>query len=329
MREESINRFLHSRYGLLLMLTLSAVAVAAAYASGSPAWLSGSAVRSPLGFDPAEWLPAAPGAALALAGGLNLLATLLLIYINKHYNVLRSMSLLFAGLFLVMEAATPTLGMADGGMLLAIVVLAATVALYATFQQPQHTQQLFLSFCTVSAGALVDIACAPYLVALAMGCFQMRCTSPRCVVAALLGIATPWWIAWGFGGLDLAQLRAAVLLASPAAADGGAAVAHTLACVAATLLLGTGFGLFNLLKIYSYNARTRAYNGFIVVLAAVTMLLMVCDYGRLGAYLPLLNACAAIQMGHFFVINNRRRSYVAILCIVGLYAGLYAAGLLL
>ncbi len=99
--------------------------------------------------------------------GAQLFIALLLIYINKHYNVLRSISYLFAGLFLVMEAALPTLfvHMSDG-IFIAVVVLLSLIPLYTTFQDSERTRRVFLSFCIVSAGALVDITCAAYLIAL-------------------------------------------------------------------------------------------------------------------------------------------------------------------
>jgi lipopolysaccharide export LptBFGC system permease protein LptF len=40
-------------------------------------------------------------------------------------------------------------------------------------------------------------------------------------------------------------------------------------------------------------------------------------------YLPMLNVCAAIQVGHFFVINRRKRSYIGVLCVIALYVALY------
>lgn len=305
----------------MLMLSAGAVALAFLYRVETAPSTGWGLLRWP---ERAMELLSDPAISLSVAVGFNLLATLLLVYINKHYNILRSISLLFAGLFLVMEAAQPMLCVAmNAGLLLAVVMLLAVVPLYATFQQPGHTRQLFLSFCIVSAGALVEIACAAYLLALLMGCFQMRCTTPRSALAALLGVATPWWIAWGLGWLNVADLQWPEFVGPLALLDGGE-VAQVLVYAVATFLLGTGFGLFNLLKIYSYNARTRAYNGFVVVLAAMTVLLMLCDYTRLVVYLPLLNVCTAIQMGHFFIINNRRRSYIPILCIVALYAALYA-----
>ena len=93
------------------------------------------------------------------------------------------------------------------GIFIAVVVLLSLIPLYTTFQDSERTRRVFLSFCIVSAGALVDITCAAYLIALFVGCFQMRCITLRTMLAAVLGIITPWWIAWGTGALSVAAIR--------------------------------------------------------------------------------------------------------------------------
>lgn len=321
MREERLTDFLHSRYGFLLMALLSAGGTAGAYIV-RPAMASVTG-WGPLASPPATWFDGMPVASLCVGFGLNLFVAFILIYINKHYNVLRSISLLFAGLFLVMETALPslTVRMSDG-IFITLILLFALLPLYTAFQRPDRTRRVFISFCVVSAGALVDVTCAAYFLALFLGCFQMRCTTLHSVFAAILGMITPWWIAWGFGWLDIGEVRLPEFVSLFSVLD-GMKLAQVLVYACTSLVLGIGFGMFNLLKIYSYNARTRAYNGFLTVLALTTVALMLLDYNRLVIYLPTLNVCTAIQMGHFFVINRRRRSYIPILCVIGVYAALY------
>jgi hypothetical protein len=321
MREEKINDFAHSRYGFLLMALLAVAGTVCAYLyAPSMAPVAG---WGPLKLSPVEWFADAPLTAMCVALGLNIFVALLLIYINKHYNVLRSMSLLFAGMFLVMETAlTPlTVTMTDG-IVIAIVVLLSVIPLYTTFQRSDRTRRIFISFCLVSAGSLIDITCTAYLLALFLGCFQMRCSNLRTIVAALLGIITPWWIAWGFGAIHIGTVREWQFVSIFSALDSMKLV-QVLAYAATSFFICIGFCLVNLIRIYSYNARTRAYNGFIVLLAVITQILILVDYNRFVIYLPMLNVCAAIQVGHFFVINRRKRSYIGVLCVIALYVALY------
>lgn len=322
MREEKITAMMHSRYGFGLLLILSAVATVVAYLHGvgTDTLVSG---WGPLFASPSTWFVSEPLLSLGTAFGLNLFVALLLIYINKNYNVLRSMSLLFAGMFLVMETAHPafTTHLSDG-IIMALVVMLAVVPLYSTFQSPGLTRRVFLSFCMISVGALIDLTCAVYLVAFLLGCFQMRCLNVRTAVAAMLGVVTPWWIAWGFGAFSIADLHMPQMVSLFSVPD-GMKLAKVIVYAVVTMALGIGFGMFNLLKIYSYNARTRAYNGFFVVLSLTTLLLMLTDYNRLVIYIPMLNVCTALQIGHFFAINHRKRSYIPILCVIGVYVAFY------
>lgn len=86
-------------------------------------------------------------------------------------------------------------------------------------------------------------------------------------------------------------------------------------------------GIFNLIRIYSYNGRSRAFNGFITLTAVVTVALILADSVNTLSYLPLLNVCAAMQAGHFFTIINRRRTYVPVLCLIAVYVALYILNL--
>jgi hypothetical protein len=150
----------------------------------------------------------------------------------------------------------------------------------------------------------------------------MRCTNPRTIVAALLGIITPWWIAWGVGAIHIGSVREWQFVSIFSALDSMNLV-QVLVYAATSFFVCIGFCLVNLIRIYSYNARTRAYNGFIVLLAVITQILILVDYNRFVIYLPMLNVCAAIQVGHFFVINRRKRSYIGVLCVIAVYVALY------
>lgn len=93
------------------------------------------------------------------------------------------------------------------------------------------------------------------------------------------------------------------------------------------MFLGVVAGVFNMVKVYSYNARTRAYNGFFIVLFLLSCIFALVDYERFAVYLPMINLTAAFQIGHFFVINDQKRSYIPLLVIICLYIILYCCNL--
>ncbi len=91
-----------------------------------------------------------------------------------------------------------------------------------------------------------------------------------------------------------------------------------------TILVGVCFTIANILKILSYNSRVRAYNGFLTTAFIATAAFTLLDFNNFTFYIPLLNCLAAYQVGHFFTYRRHRRSYIAIVLLIGCYAGLYA-----
>ena len=79
-------------------------------------------------------------------------------------------------------------------------------------------------------------------------------------------------------------------------------------------------------KIISYNAQTRAYNGFFAMLSLLSILLMLIDFTNFIIYVPILNCCAALQLGHLFTIYESRRSYIGIIAVFVVYFALYLWG---
>ncbi|MCM1020624.1 MAG: hypothetical protein NC343_00645 [Muribaculum sp.] len=321
MNDGEITRFLHSRYGYLLMALIAVAATFHAFSLGS--FLNSTSTQGILGITPAnDWL--APGTARPLCGTLlTLVISAMLVIVNSRYNIIRGLSMLYAGIFLIFSAAVPSLSCnINSGSFMALAWVLTLIPLFSAYQRQLATRRIFLTICTATAATLIFMPplAIIYIPIYIAGCVQMRCLNLKTALAAIIGIVTPIWIIWGFGLTDvqtssfaLNNLFSPLKFATPALN----------ATVLTTIALGGIFALFNLIKIYNYNGRARAYNGFITITAVATILLLLIDSANTLAYLPLLNVCAAIQAGHFFSINNRRRSYVPILIIIAIYIALY------
>ena len=198
------------------------------------------------------------------------------------------------------------------------------------YQAPGHTRSIFLAFFIVACGvALTGVAQCAYLAAMLIGCAQMRVLRIRGFLAAIFGIVTPLWILWGFSIVSVADISLSDGAPSVLDADSRQQFLLVGAYTAVTLLTAFGLGLFNMLKIYSYNARSRAYNGFFVILTLITAVMLLADIRHVYAYLPVLNMCVALQIGQFFNINRQRHSYLGVFCLVALYAAVYTASLMI
>lgn len=269
-----------------------------------------------------DWLPAG-GTSLVINLVLNVLIAAMLILLNKRFNILRSPSDLFAGLFLILQMSLPSfMGQFYGGTLLCFAVLFLTYKLYMAFNRPYPLQPIFLIFFLLTVGAMSQYAYLFYIPVFMIGCAQMRIFSFKTLLAVGIGIIAPVWILWGFDLISLRDIKLPHFVNVFSAID-SKEMLQLLVTVGVTVMATFVFGILNLVRVFNYNSKTRAYNGFISIMSFVTIILVLADYTNSATYIPLLNCCAAFQMGHYFAINNYQRSYIAILGIIAVYIALY------
>lgn len=310
----------HTRWCFLLMILIAAGGTAFAYLTGNIAYFTDN-----VGFlfpSSDEWIPDRMWS-LCAGVGLSVLCAVFVNYLNKSFNIIRHITWLFAGLFILMQGAYPSvMGQLYDGTLMCAMLLLSIVPLFTAFQDPRATRRVFLAFCIVSFGSLFDIAFVGYLAVLLVGCLQMQCLKLKSFLALLLGVLTPYWIVIGSGAVALSDIRMPEFVSIFSSVPKGDALIM-LVYAGLTIFLGMVTGILNLIKVYSYNARTRAYNGFFLVLFLMSCILALADYRRFAVYLPIINLSSAFQIGHFFVINGQKRSYIPLSLIVASYIAVY------
>lgn len=320
MNERNIVALLHSRFGSLLMALIAVAATVVSFMSGNISHIPGDSGTWLLSAN--EWITN-PSISLIASLLTNIGVAALLIYINKQYNVLRSVSHLFAGMFLIMQMAHPAIfGQFHNGTLLCATVILSTAILFSSFNQPFPRQPIFLIFLMLCVGTMSQYAFAFYIPLFMLGCGQMRIFDIKTFTAALIGIITPLWIMWGFGLISVNDFKMPHLVDMFEAVNDKETI-QIVATTAFTVLLLFSMGILNLMRVYNLNSQMRAFNGFLSILSFATAICVIADFRNMETYVPLLNCCAAFQVGHFFVVNTQRRSYIAILAIIAIYATLY------
>lgn len=319
--EQRYTRLLRSGWVALLIICLS---LATAF---SP-WTEGESWLVPVNHgilfpSPSQWSFMTPGLSRWLAVGLNVAMGALMIWMNRRFNLLRTMSVLFVGLFMLMECATPTaLTHFTSGQCAAIVVTGCVFGMLSAYNAPGLTRRIFLVFCVVAACSLFQWGFPVYLAVMMIGCAQMRIFSWRSVAAALLGVVTPVWIVLGLslatpGDIHLPQL------VNPYEGVAPQRVIQLFSAVAFTLLAATVTGIANLIHVLGKNARTRAFNGLLSLTGIVTGAMAVLDFTNIEFYIPLLNALTAMQTGYFFRTFAARRAYIAVTILLLGYIALW------
>lgn len=317
--EQKITRFIKSRPCTLLttVAAIAAICVAQPYCEPLPSPHDTGLIAQ------ATRIVLSPGATLGISIALMICAMVMLAVINRTFNLLRTTSLMFVGLYMVIQCATPAASvqlLAD--TVVNIAILCAIAILYTTYQSPKLTRRIFLAFFILAAGGLWQYALAAYIPVMLIGCVQMRSLTMRTLLAAVIGIATPAWIVWGLGIVSWADFR---LPAPPPLAQtiSNPAALKVLCAAAFTIVAGIVLTVTNLVKVYSYNAKARAVNGLFATVTIFTLLFCIIDIANLAAYISTLNCCIAVQAALYFRINTERRGYLPVLFMTAVYAAFY------
>lgn len=303
------------------MILLSAAAGWYAVTAGHVEPLAGN---RGIALPPVGGLIADPLVSYAVNIGLNLCAVLLMIFLNRSFGLLRSSSEMFAGMFMIAQAATPIcFCQLNEGTFLLLGTLISVGTMYSAYNNPNATRRVFLAFFVLGLGALTQYGFVPYFIVFAIGCAQMRVFSLRTLLAMIVGILTPLWILWGFGVIHLGDFRFPEFDNVLSDID-NLELSQIVAAVGTTMVAGLILSLSNLIKVYGYNARSRAFNGLIITISTATGLLCVVNFMNLSFYIPLLNFCTAYHLGLYFRIREQQRGYIPAMILGALYVILYA-----
>lgn len=296
--------------------------------------LSGVAILPPEGPSPAvlKNAPALVASSKFVAIGLAIpiiLAVLgIMLLTARLFGVIRSTSKIFAALFPMIVCAIPMgAGLSMTPIVLCLTVMLSMMIMYTVYMRPNSTRRIFLVFTLLSAGSCISYGFAFFIPVMLFVAAQMRCLTIRSLIASLIGIITPFWILLGFGIISPHDFAAPdILWISPGSLHfiSPAQMAAIGVLVVVTLLAV----IFNLIKVYRFNARSRAFNGVVAALTLWTILWSLLDFGNAIDYMPLLAALGSLQIALWFELDRSRRLYISILILFAAIIALYIWNLL-
>ncbi len=312
-------------FAIVLVLASVAVTLLGYFPAGEEVTpIVGSEFGLPL---PSQWFG---GPVTSLIAGLaaDFLVMAGIVSLVRIFNLIRGLrggGTLCAALYMLMEGARPAAGAFTSANLLVLVILMSTFLLYSAYLCPERTRRLLLVFVLVGTGTLFYYGFIPYLLVMAIGCFQMRVMSLRTIIAMIAGTLVPYWVLYAFGVIDFHDFMMPdlinLLLPGP--------LSSVLQITAATLVavvVGVATGFLDVLQVYARNARTRAFFGLFAVTGIVTVILCVVDFTHIDFYVPLLNLIAAYFVTLLYSFRQRHSlgaGTVAIVILTLSFAVLY------
>lgn len=311
---------------IAIALSMLLACIGGGYAFASPCAGSGGFVYPLL----ESWLPEG---SIRLFINLVLFAAniVMLEEINRSFNLLRTSSPVFLPIFAIMECATPSLsGALTSALLLSLIILAVTATFFTVYQHGRLTRRIFLAFFVLSAMSLGNYIYAIYIIAFLPAFGQMRVTSGRMYMAALMGIITPWWLDWGFGLMPASAPHIPdISTLFDAETPERSHQIITIVTVGLTVILCFVLCVINMVKIYAYNAKSRSLNGLMTMISLITALATLLNITNSLLYLSLLNCLTAFQTGLFLRGNHNRIGYIMLLSLIVVYLSLFFLNILL
>lgn len=306
----------------MLIAAVAVMIISAVYALADGAVNRIADDSGTLFLSPNEWI-ADPFISMWVNLGLVIAIMAMMIFINKTYNIPRTITLIYAYFFVVLQTATPEItAQLCSGSVMGFIIVGVMTLMFSTFDLPASRRRVFLAFFLISASVTVQYGFAVYIPVFLIACAQMRILTLRTILAALLGIITPWWILFGAGVIspyDVHIPHSINFIDASITLD----TVIIVVTISLTVLLALTAYLLSLLKLMTYNARRRACNGLLLLTTVATVFAMAVDFTNFITYLTLLNCCTAFFLGHLFVIRNSPRAWIVISAITVIYYAIY------
>lgn len=301
MKEESVNRFINNRYCLLMMGLMAAVLSYFFHVSGIGHAPGGAGI----------WNTGIAGCSLWAVNALTVLAVAVMMRVlDKNFAFVREYTVIYAAYFLFSSLCNPSysVGFPRAAAVNAVLMVCVWV-LFGGYQQKGRRSFVFLISFVLSLCSLFDYSFLFYIPVFILGFMQMKIFSFKGLLAILLGLAVPYWIACGSGMLAFDDLRFPRLVISKEKYLTEIGLSGLYRIILA-VVVGSVLGSINLFKLMNYRMQLRSYNGFFTVLALLSIIFIVVDATNFATYLMSLNICVAYQVAHFLTTRKMRRGYI-------------------
>lgn len=261
------------------------------------------------------WLSMVVNVAGILATGVQL--TLL----GKLYNFVKSLTFVGAAAFFLLELSTPLISCTlNTGTLLVLLLAVGTMELFDCYQDKHAQGPIFLVMCVLGFGVMVHWAALVLIPAFLLGFAYLRAMNWRAMVAAAIGLFTPFWIVLGLGIASPSEFRLLELNPLWDTLE-QLQVRLLVGWAACTVLMTIVLSVVNLFSIYHYRLQLRVYNAFFLMVSFLAVAAMCVDHRNLTAYLPIVNLCLSVQIAHAFTISKFPKRYLFIVALAVVCVG--------
>ncbi len=312
-----VHRHVMGKEGMTLAAIASLAMAAVAFFIDAPNTLTGSmgiCLPSPNGWGMTPlwgWI---------LNLGLLVATASTLYFVNKEFTFVQGSDTVLTGMFVIMAASnTWVSGMLSSSTLMALANLICLVVLFGCYRKRNSSQELFAIATILALGSMIQYAFIFMMPVYLVGAILLKCFNFKGLVAFLMGVAAPYWIAVGLGIVPLSQFTMPTFTNLFDGYDTKSGLFFGLLNVAVTVVVGLILALNNGVKLYAGNTQRRLYNMVINVLGLVSAVCMLIDFNNMVAYMTTIYMITAVQLGNLFALWNIHKGWIWVLGLSGLY----------
>lgn len=288
-------------------------------------WIGASSVSGPLPDSrlglcvPSPNLWVSPGSWSAALNALLIACVCLTVFlINKRYNLLHSdrpywslLALAFICSLLPAAGAFNSMPIVAGGFLIVV------VPLFESYRSRNATRNIFFAATWIGIGSMMQQAFILLIPAFIASMFAMGVARLREFMAFMMGLAAPYWIAFGFGWLSPQDFRLPVpstIFSSPLRPE----FFPTAVGCGIMMLCSFLLSLYNAMKLYAGNSRIRNFNNVINLFGLASAIGLLMDPDNFRAYCGIFSVWTALQLANLFTLWPLRRPKFLLWTIVSL-----------
>lgn len=245
--------------------------------------------------------------------------------LNKNYNFITTTDTVLQCCVMVLICSNPYIcNRLCVATLLGAVVLIEFFILFGTYRSRKSAVDFFIGGTVISIAAMFEYAATPFVFALLLAGIILKSMNFKSLCALGIGIISPWWIALGFGLVDIYSLNLPELttIFTYDFAESDKFILWLNGGV--SMLIFLLIALYNSVSMYAGNTKRRLLNNCTLIFGLVACVCVVLDCNNMTSYLGVLYMALAVQLANLFTLHNLKHTRAAALLLLVVYCASFA-----
>lgn len=249
--------------------------------------------------------------------------------VNRSYNFIRTTEPALPAIFLVMATSSPWFTQSlNTSTLLCLVNIIAIGVIFGAYDARNATQQLFTLGVATGIGSMFQYAFLPMAGVYFLWALFMKILRVKEVLAFIIGILCPYWIALGLGWMHFSDFHFPSLQPLFGVARDHSDILFLLASIGIAVIMGVLTVLSNSMKLYAGNSKINAMNLCVSTMGLAAVICILVDYENIPAYVLTLYLAVAVQMANICALWHPRQAWIVSALPALIYIALFIGNLL-